>query len=159
MRSGGRFSTARAKRQSVIDRLLETTGASLFFTGKVADVRRELRGGFAIGEARLTGFGDHAGSEARIAIQNENLILFVDGRPVVMVPDLIMNLELETGEPITTETLRYGQQLATVALPAHELMKTPEALKVVGPKAFGYADIDFVPLQASNAAGIRKAAP
>ena len=150
---------ARAKRQSVIDRLIETTGASLFFTGKVADVRRELRGGFAVGEARLTGLGDHAGSEARIAIQNENLILFVDGRPVVMVPDLIMNLELETGEPVTTEMLRYGQQLATVALPAHRLMKTPEALKVVGPKAFGYTDLDFVPLQASNAAGIGKGAP
>ncbi len=147
---------ARAKRQSVIDRLIGTTGASLFFTGKVADVRRELRGGFAVGEARLTGLGDHAGSEARIAIQNENLILFVDGRPVVMVPDLIMNLELETGEPVTTEMLRYGQQLATLALPAHKLMKTPEALKVVGPKAFGYTDLDFVPLHASNAAGIGK---
>ncbi len=150
---------ARVKRQSVIDRLIETTGASLFFTGKVADVRRELRGGFAVGEARLLGLGDHAGSEARIAIQNENLVLFVDGRPVVMVPDLIMNLELETGEPITTETLRFGQQLATIALPAHDLMKTPEALKVVGPKAFGYADLDFVPLKASNAAGIGKDAP
>ena len=76
-----------------------------------------------------------------------------------MVPDLIMNLELETGEPITTEMLRYGQQLATVALPAHALMKTPEALKVVGPKAFGYPDLDFVPLEAPNVAGIGKAAP
>ena len=37
-------------------------------------------------------------------------------------------------------------------------MKTPEALKVVGPKAFGYPDIDFVPLQASNAAGSRRGA-
>ena len=36
-------------------------------------------------------------------------------------------------------------------------MKTPEALKVVGPKAFGYPDLDFVPLQASNAAGIAEA--
>ncbi|MBV8103178.1 MAG: DUF917 family protein, partial [Hyphomicrobiales bacterium] len=60
---------------------------------------------------------------------------------------------------ITTETLHYGQQLATVALPAHPLMKTPEALKVVGPKAFGYADLDFVPLGAPNAAGIGKGTP
>jgi DUF917 family protein len=28
------------------------TGASLFFTGKVVDVRRELKGEFAMGEAR-----------------------------------------------------------------------------------------------------------
>ena len=70
-------------------------------------------------------------------------MLFVDGAPEAIVPDLIMNLHLETGEPITTEILRYGQQLAVIGMPAHELMKTPEALKVVGPKAFGYPDIDI----------------
>ena len=60
-----------------------------------------------------------------------------------------MNLELDTGEPVTTEVLRYGQQLATIALSAHDLMKTPEALKVVGPNAFGYPDIEFAPLHTS----------
>ena len=141
---------ARAKRHDVVERLLEKTGATLFFTGKVADVRRELKGGFAMGEARLGGVGVHAGAEARIAIQNENLVLYVDGVAKVVVPDLIMNLEMETGEPITTEMLRYGQQLAVVGIPAHDLMKTPEALKVVGPKAFGYPELEYVPLARSK---------
>jgi DUF917 family protein len=149
---------ARKKRANVVDRVIDKTGASLMFTGKVTDVRRELRGGFAVGEARIAGLDRHAGAEARIAIQNENLVLYVDGRPIVMVPDLIMNLELETGEPITTETLRYGQQIATIALPAHELMTTAQALEVVGPKAFGYADLDFVPLKPQNAARTRRTA-
>ena len=144
---------ARAQRHNVIDRLLKQTGATLFFTGKVADVRRELRGGFAMGEARLSGVGDYAGAEARIAIQNENLVLWVDGEPKIIVPDLIMNLELETGEPITTEMLRYGQQLAVIGIPAHDLMKSERALEVVGPKAFGYPDIAFHPLAFSNAKG------
>jgi DUF917 family protein len=148
---------ARKSRANVVERVIDKTGASIMFTGKVTDVRRELRGGFAIGEARLAGLAGDTGAEARIAIQNENLVLFVDGRPVVMVPDLIMNLELETGEPITTETLRYGQQIATIALPAHDLMTSPAALKVVGPKAFGYADLDFIPLKLTNST-IRKAA-
>jgi len=141
---------ARAKRHNVVERLLTKTGATLFFTGKVADVRRELKGGFAMGEARLTGVGEHVGAEARIAIQNENLVLWVDGVAKVIVPDLIMNLEIETGEPITTEVLRYGQQLAVIAIPAHDLMKTPEALKVVGPKAFGYPALAYVPLASSR---------
>ena len=141
---------ARARRQNVVERLLVKTGATLFFAGKVADVRRELKGGFAMGEARLNGVGDHAGSEARIAIQNENLVLWVDGVAKVIVPDLIMNLEMETGEPITTEMLRYGQQLAVIGIPAHDLMKTPEALKVVGPRAFGYPELEYVPLAVSD---------
>jgi uncharacterized protein len=137
---------ARAERRDVVANLIDALGATLLFTGKVVGVRRELRGGFAMGEAEIAGLGEYAGSQARIAIQNENLVIAVDGRPKAVVPDLIMNLQLDTGEPITTETLRYGQQIATIGLPAHPLMKTPAALKVVGPKAFGYPDIPFVPL-------------
>lgn len=141
--------SARARRQNVVERVVATTGATLFFTGKVTDVRRELTGGFARGHATLSGVDQWAGSEARIAIQNENLVLWVDGRPVIMVPDLIINLELETGEPITTEILRYGQRIAVIGLPAHDLMKTPKALEIVGPKAFGYSDLTFSPLAAA----------
>jgi len=137
---------ARAKRQNVVDRVVETTGATLFFTGKVTDIRRELVGGFARGQALLSGIDRWVGSEGRIAIQNENLVLWIDGEPVIMVPDLIINLELETGEPITTEVLRYGQRIAVIGLPVHGLMKTPQALEIVGPKAFGYPDLTFSPL-------------
>ena len=46
------------------------------------------------------------------------------------------------------EILRYGQRIAVVGLPAHDLMKTPKALEIVGPKAFGYPDLTFRPLAA-----------
>jgi DUF917 family protein len=137
---------ARARRQDVISRVIEATGAHLLFTGKVTGVRRELRGGFSVGEAEIAGVDSFAGASARIAIQNENLVLWVDGVAKAIVPDLIMNMHLETGEPITTEMLRYGQQVATIGLPAHALMTTPAALEVVGPKAFGYPDLPFIPL-------------
>ncbi|MGV3552155.1 DUF917 domain-containing protein [Rhizobium sp.] len=137
---------ARAKHQNVVERIVEETGAKLFFTGKISDIERNLVGGFARGKAKIVGVGDWAGSEAEIAIQNENLVLWVDGVPVIMVPDLIMNLELETGEPITTEMLRYGQRVAVIGLPVHDLMKTPRALEIVGPAAFGYPDLTFKPL-------------
>lgn len=141
---------ARARHLDVVGRVLATTGATLLFTGKVTDVRRELKGGFAMGEVNMVGFGDHAGATGRIAIQNENLVLWVDGIATAVVPDLIINVEIETGQPITTEVLRYGQRLAVIGLPAHPLMKTEEALKVVGPKAFGYPDIEYRPLRARS---------
>lgn len=137
---------ARTKRQNVIERVVETTGGGLFFTGKIVDVRRELQGGFTRGHALLEGMDDWQGSEARIAIQNENLVLWVDGEAKVMVPDLIMNLELETGEPITTEMLRFGQRVAVVGLPVHALMRSERALEIVGPKAFGYPELAYSPL-------------
>ena len=139
---------ARAKRRNVVDEVCAATGARLCFTGKITDIERRLVGGFARGSAKLVGSGDWTGSEAQIAIQNENLVLWVDGEAVVMVPDLIINLELDTGEPLTTEVLRYGQRVAVIALPVHDLMKTPQALKVVGPAAFGYPELTFKPLEA-----------
>jgi uncharacterized protein len=137
---------ARAKRRNVVERVVAKTNGKLFFTGKITDIRRELKGGFARGHAVVSGIDDWAGSEARIAIQNENLVLWIDGEPAIMVPDLIMNLELDTGEPITTEMLRYGQRVAVIGLPAHDLLKTPRALEIVGPKAFGYPELSFQPL-------------
>ena len=138
---------ARARHLDVVSCVLETTGATLLFTGKVTDVKRELKGGFAMGEVNLAGFGDHAGATGRIAIQNENLVLWIEGIAVAVVPDLIINVEIDTGQPITTEVLRYGQRLAVIGLPAHPLMKTEAALKIVGPKAFGYLDIEYRPLR------------
>ena len=143
--------SARAKRQNVVEQVCATTGATVFFTGKIVDVRRELVGGFARGHALIAGVDECSGSEAKIAIQNENLVLWIDGEPVAIVPDLIMNLELDTGEPITTEVLRYGQRVAVIGLPAHDLLKSPEALRVVGPKAFGYPDLTYKPLHRTAA--------
>jgi DUF917 family protein len=137
---------ARMKRRNVVDCVVEATRGKLFFTGKIVDVARELKGGFVRGQAKLLGLERWAGSEARIAIQNENLVLWIDGEPVIMVPDLIMNLELDTGEPITTEMLRYGQRVAVIGMPVHDLMRTAKALEVVGPQAFGYPELTFVPL-------------
>jgi hypothetical protein len=36
--------------------------------------------------------------------------------------------------------------VAVVGLPAHPLLRTPQALRVVGPAAFGYTDISYTPL-------------
>lgn len=138
--------SARAKRQNVVERVVDVTRGKLFFVGKIVDVARELKGGFVRGHANLLGLDQWAGSQARIAIQNENLVLWIDGVPAIMVPDLIMNLELDTGEPITTEMLRYGQRVAVIGMPVHDLMRTPAALEVVGPHAFGYPELSYVPL-------------
>jgi len=44
--------------------------------------------------------------------------------------------------------LRYGQRVAILAMPSHPLMNSPEALEVVGPAAFGYPDITYLPFTA-----------
>ncbi len=81
----------------------------------------------------------------RSIFQNEFLSFERAGRVEVSVPDLIVILDVDTGHAITTEVLRYGQRVALLALPCHPLLRTPEALGVVGPKSFGL-DVIFQPL-------------
>ena len=51
-------------------------------------------------------------------------------------------MDTVSGEAIGTETLRYGQRVSVVALPAAPVLLTPKGLEYVGPRAFGY-DLDF----------------
>ncbi len=49
-------------------------------------------------------------------------------------------------EPITTETLRYGQRVTVMAVAVPPIMRTPEALAVFGPPGFGI-DAPFTPIE------------
>ena len=43
---------------------------------------------------------------------------------------------------MTTPEVRYGLRVGVVTIPAHPMLKTPQALAVVGPRAFNF-DTDY----------------
>jgi DUF917 family protein len=139
---------ARETHQDAADAVLAITGGRRLFTGKIADVQRRLQGGFSRGVLKIEGTGDDSGQDCVIDIQNENLIARTgEGETISVVPDLICIIDQDTAEPITTELLRYGLRVIVLGIPAPVELKTPEALEVVGPAAFGYPDVEFVPLE------------
>jgi DUF917 family protein len=81
-----------------------------------------------------------------VTFQNEHLVARSDGRVLTIVPDLICMVDRETAEPITTEALRYGQRLKVIGVSAAPQMRTPAALAVFGPQAFGLKD-KFTPIE------------
>lgn len=117
----------------------------VLFDGKIVDLLREVKGGWNIGTCVLEAL-DGGGSRMEIVFQNENLIARVDGKTKVIVPDLVCVVDRESGEPVTTETLRYGQRVKIIGVSAAPIMRTPEALAVFGPRMFGF-DEDFVPIE------------
>jgi DUF917 family protein len=151
MRIGRCLREAKANHQNPLDALLALMPQTLYnharviFSGKMVDVQRETRNGFSIGRARIDGLAPWSGS-MQIEIQNENLIATVDGVVKAIVPDLICIMDSESAEPITTEELRYGQRVTVVAVAVPEIMRTPEALAVFGPRCFGF-DQPFTPIE------------
>lgn len=130
-----------------VQTIIDKERGKLLMTGKIVDLQRHLKGGFAVGHITLEGFGNFLGDNGRIDLQNEFLVFWYNEMVEVCTPDLIVVLDSDTGLPITTEMLRYGQRVAVLGLPAHPLMRSPEALKVVGPAAFGYSEITFNPME------------
>ncbi|QBD81282.1 DUF917 domain-containing protein [Ktedonosporobacter rubrisoli] len=120
--------------------------AIVLFKGKVSDVERRTRAGFAMGRATIQGLGEYRESQLSIEFQNENLVAMRDGEVLASVPDLICLLDSEVGTAITTERLRYGQRVVAIGIPCAEIMRSEAALAVWGPKVFGY-DIPFIPLE------------
>ncbi len=145
MRIGEAVRRARAGHGDPIAAILDAEGGIPLFRGKVIDVARRTTAGFVRGRARIEGFGDHAGESFDVDFQNEFTIGWIDGAVAVMVPDLICILDALSGEAIGTETIRYGQRVAIVSLPAAPVLTSDAGLAYVGPRAFGY-DMDYVAL-------------
>jgi DUF917 family protein len=144
-RIGQALRTAHDTHRESLEVVAEVTGGQVFFRGKIADVQRRTERGFARGEAHIEGIGGDAGRVLVIHFQNEALMAIRDGEPVASVPDLIVVLDAETGQPITTEGLRYGFRVAVLAIPCDPKWRTPAGLELVGPRYFGY-DIEYSPV-------------
>ncbi|QPP09110.1 DUF917 domain-containing protein [Streptomyces bathyalis] len=132
------------------------------FSGKVVDVERRTADGFARGRAVVApdravadrtatdstaadnASADGAEAMCELVFQNENLVARVGGRTVAVVPDLVTVLHADSGEPITTEGLSFGQRVRVFVISAPDRLCTPEALATFGPRAFG-VDEDYRP--------------
>src|SRR5574341_525155 len=128
--------------------LLRTTPYKVgvvIFEGKVVDVLRQTTEGFAKGQAVIESTADH-NDQMELTFQNEHLVARVRGEVKAIVPDLICVLDAETAEPITTEAIKYGQRVKVMAVSVPKIMRTPEALAVFGPKAFGLNG-EFCPIE------------
>jgi uncharacterized protein len=119
----------------------------VIWRGKVADIARRTETGFARGTASIAGTGEYAGRDLLVDFQNEFLIARDSaGEVLVTTPDLITMLDAETGEPITTEALRYGFRVAVLALKCDPRWRSKAGLDLVGPSYFGY-DAEYVPVE------------
>ncbi len=145
-RLGDHIRAARTERTDPVAAILDATHGRLLFSGKLVDVERRTADGWVRGNVEIEGVDRDAGHSMRIAFQNENLVAWRDGEVVVTVPDLICIANEEDGEPITTEILRYGQRVAVIGIESSPKLRTPEALAVVGPPAFGY-ELPFTSLE------------
>ncbi|CAM1505875.1 Fc.00g115120.m01.CDS01 [Cosmosporella sp. VM-42] len=144
---------ARKHKEDVTKALLDVIpGGKLLYTGKVVDVRREVKGGWTIGTTTLEPFNDDedvatSESDTRqmvLSYQNEFFSALlrdptgqVPAEMLCITPDLITVIDSHSGTALATHELRYGLRVAVIAMPAHPLWMTKAGLEAGGPEAFG----------------------
>ena len=137
---------ARVNETDPVNTVREHVGGFMIFKGKINDVQRRTEAGFAKGDAFIEGTDEYAGQRLQLSFQNEHLVAMIDDEVRVSVPDLITVLDIDTGEPITTEGMRYGFRVAIIGIPCSHHWRTPEGLALVGPAYFGY-EAEYVPVE------------
>ncbi|MGJ4901049.1 DUF917 domain-containing protein [Bradyrhizobium sp. HKCCYLRH2060] len=139
---GRAVEAANRSHQDPIAAILDCEGGQRLFSGKIVDVERRTTEGFLRGSAVVEGSDDDRGTRLKLSFQNEWIVAWRDGEAIAMSPDLICVLDSVNGHGIGTETVRYGQRVTVIALPAPAVLTSPRGLEFVGPRAFGY-DLDF----------------
>jgi DUF917 family protein len=127
-------------------------GGAVMILGKVVDVERRADRGFVQGSATVAGTAECEGRELRLELQNEFLLAIEDGVVRAAVPDVISVLASDTGDPVATERLTYGERVAVIALPAPDVWRSAAGLSVAGPRAFGY-EVDYTEISLEVARG------
>lgn len=110
-------------------------------SGIITDIDRSISRGFLHGNVHI----QNKNEKLEVAFKNEFLVAKCDGKIVATTPDILMLMEQETGAAVDTEQLQFGLKVHLIALPAPALWTTPQALKLVGPRYFGY-ETDYRPI-------------
>jgi DUF917 family protein len=124
---------------------------SVLLSGKVIEIGRRPGVGFVEGTATVEGVGDDVGRLVRLEMQNEVLLAMEDGEALAVVPDVISVIGTDSGEPMPTESLRFGHRVALVACASPSIWITPEGLGLVGPEAFGLS-VPYTPITTTRRA-------
>ena len=136
---------AQAKGTDAVEAARRALEGWLIFQGSVDKHEWRDEKGFLFANVALKGTGKWKGRAFRSWIKNEHIFSWLDQKPAVMPPDLIMFLDAN-GYGVTNDALKPGLEVSVLASRAPEVWRTERGLEFFGPKHFGF-DLYYVPVE------------
>lgn len=99
---------------------------------KISNIVDEDRIGYYWGTHTITGVG-------------EDHVCWVDDKPIVASPDIIVIADAETWEPVTNPMVTVGLNVRVLAFLSRTEFKSQKAIDILGLKYFGF-DIKYCPI-------------
>ena len=144
MRIGKAIREARSKGEDLAKVVAGVLGGWVIFRGIVDAYDWRNEGGFLIGNLSIRGSGKWSGSVFRSWIKNEHIMAFLNDKPIVMPPDLI--IVMDSNGPVTNDKIKVGEEVAVIGAPAPRIWRSEKGLELFGPKHFGF-DFEYVPVE------------
>ena len=119
------------------------------FQGTVTKAEQKGDRGFDWVDAELAGVNQFQGHIYRIYVKNENIISWLDGKPDILPPDLIYDLDPKTGDAVTGVSMGnypMGKEVVIVGRASSPMWRTPKGLEIFNPRHFGF-DLDYKPIE------------
>ncbi len=144
--------TGRAAREALekgedpVAALAKISGGFDFFRGEITSFDWGIVEGYFQGDIIITGKGKNEGSKLRVWFRNENHLAYLDGKLVVITPDIITLVLTETGAPLVNMDIKVGMDVGVVAIP-HPTYRTEKGMKLLGPAHYGLDEIEYIPVE------------
>jgi uncharacterized protein len=134
MQLGKAIRQAKAQGKNPIHILESGHGARVLGQGVITQIHQSIEKGF------LNGIVSISTDKGIIEVDYQNEYLKVDVNKSIeaITPEIIVLLDSESFQPITSEMLLYGLRVTVLSLHAPDIWNTKEGLKLVGPNYFGY---------------------
>jgi uncharacterized protein len=116
------------------------------FIGEVVKKDWEDKEGVMVGKTTINGTGGFAGQTMEIWFLNENHVSWLNGKPYVFSPDLIITANPKTGEAYTNTELKAGDPVSVIGTKVYPAFRSEKAIKFFGPRFWGF-DIDYKPIE------------
>ncbi len=138
---------AREEGRNFAEDVAERLDGAVIFKGVIREMVWEDRDGFTFGEMIIEGHTAFEGETLKIWFQNENLISWKNDALFITAPDALNIVDDTENMPLLNPYGKVGMPVTVFAVKAFPEWRTAEALKVFGPKFFGY-DVPYREMEA-----------
>jgi uncharacterized protein len=116
------------------------------FTGEVTGKESGDKEGVMVGTTHIRGTGAFADHTMDVWFLNENHIAWLDSKPYVFSPDLIILANSQSGDGYTNTEIKEGDPVTVLGAKVFPAFRSPKALEFFGPRYWGF-DFDYVPIE------------
>lgn len=120
-------------RKNSLRKAVARLGGRIFCTGTISTIEAMDSPGFS---AQMVIIETSKG-KCRILTKNENMIFWMNDKPILTCPDLIILLD-ENDRPVFNQSLCVGKTVSVIGMPAAPLWRTVKGKRLFCPKLFGY---------------------